>query len=405
MMPDAQDSRAMNRATLLTCSAWATWAISIIPSHANPEPEIPSPVQARYGTISGQLQSITMHRDYRDLGASRGSNSSLGLKFNYRSPAWGPLEIGLTHDWVAEPWRDGHSALNCNEDFHLLSEAWLRARLTDGLHLTGGRQVINGEVFRADPFRQKSRALEALVIHSEGLPNLSLSAGHAIRLSNWIQDRDRAQFNDFGDVFGAGEDTDGVSWIEGVYDGWDDWEVALFNAHAHGVTNLTGGRFRWQYATDQALLGYARHEHDTGRGGGDAEAFGLSFEQRLQALTLECGSFSVRGNNLAFQEVSTGLNHALGSLMLICDNPYAGGADSAYLKAVYPRDSTVFYGLYAYTHHQDLPYNGHELNLVIKQKLDDALSVAVKFGIGLRDQDLGDDILLTDSRLFITQLF
>lgn len=360
--------------------------------------------QASWGELSGRLQSITMHRDYDDIGRSSGSNSSLGLHLHFLSPEWDALQVGLAYDSVIEPFRKG-AEINCSSDIQLLTEAWVDWRASEQWRLRLGRQVIDGEVFREDLFRQKSRAIEALRLRFEGEGDWQLEAGHAIRLSNWNHGLDRGEFKNFGDVFGSGEDLDGVSWIEGHYRGCEDWDLALFGAHAHDLAQLLGARCRWQWQQDRALLAFYRHEEDDGSAGSGAEAFGLAVEQRWAAGSVEVGSFSVRGRKLLFQELTTGLNHPLGSLMLLCESPFDGGADSAYLKAVCKLDKTLLYLLYSYTGHEDLPYDGHELNLVVRQQLTEQLSVALKFGYGLRQPDSGSDQHLSDSRLFVTWVF
>lgn len=356
------------------------------------------------GTWSGRLQSITMHRDYDDIGRSSGSNSSLGLHLHYLSPEWGALQAGLAYDGVIEPFRHGPE-INCNGDLQLLTEAWLEGRLREDWRLRLGRQVVNGEVFREDLFRQKSRAIEALQLRVDGVEGWEFSAGHAIRLSNWNHGFDRGEFNNFRDVFGTAEDNLGVSWIEGRHRDPGGGEVAVFGAHAHEVAQLAGVRARGPWRQGRALHAFYRHEEDDGSGGRGADAFGLGLEQRWGPATLEGGTFSVRGRKLLFQELTTGLNHPLGSLMLLCESPFDGGADSVYLKALCPLDAWLFYGLYSYTCHEDLPYDGHELNLVVRRELGEHLSVALKFGYGLRHPDQGANQHLSDSRLFVTWSF
>lgn len=358
-----------------------------------------------WGTWSARLQTITMHRDYRDLGRSSGSNTSTGLQLGYRSPMVGPFTLGLLYDLVGSDAESGNSGLNCNDDIHLLTEAWLQGQLAPGCSAKLGRQVVNGEVFRADPFRHKSRALEALTVEADSRNGLRLMAGHAIRLSNWVQHGDSADFNRFEDVLGGDDSSHGVTWVELGSPAEGTWQWAVFDAHAEQSLNLLGARLRGQQSRDRAVLGFIRHEEDLSGDAGGADAFGLALEQVIGGVTLECGSFSVRGDKLRFQETTTGLNHALGSLMLLCDEPFAGGADTGYLKALYPCGPTTLYGLYAYTHHDELRYDGHELNLVAKQQVTPEFSVTVKLGLGLREPQSGGSQMLTDSRLFVTYQF
>jgi hypothetical protein len=145
----------------------------------------------------------------------------------------------------------------------------------------------------------------------------------------------------------------------------------------------------------------------------DAKALGLSVEQKVGGVTLEGGYFGVMGDNLAFQETTTGINHALGSLMLIYSLPFNGDTDTFYVKATtrIERTRTSLYALYNYTlidqQKTDLR-QAQELNLVVKQSVPktDNLSLALKFGVGTRDGVDGvADTLATDTRLFATYVF
>jgi hypothetical protein len=360
-----------------------------------------------YGTISGRVQSLTMNRNWD---TTDGWNSSLGLELRYLSPEFAGFDFGVTYDVAAELWKESNSGLMANDDINTLNEAWLRYHVTTNLSVTAGRKVNNGEVFRADCFRQMSRSLEAVQIDYTGIKDLKLTLGHAIRMSNWVQAGDRWDFNDFGNVpgFGNGDETDGITWGEAVYTGVDGLEVALFDAYAYDVANLIGTRVKWNVADNTALLGYYRHESEVGAStSGDSDAFGLSLQQKVGDVTLEPGYFGVRGDDLRFQETTTGINHSLGSLMMIYGSPFAGDSDTAYFKVstTLPKTKTFLYGLYAYTWNDSQAFDGQELNVVVKQPICDRLSVAVKLGVGYRDLTDGTSSVATDSRLFVTYNF
>lgn len=358
------------------------------------------------GTLSGRIQSLTMYRDYADNGLSSGGNSSLALQLKYVSPEFAGFDFGLMYDGAAELWKVNNSDLLVNDDISVLNEAWLRYRFTSNLGITVGRKINNAEVFRADDFRQKSRSLEAVQVDFSSAEDIKLTVGHASRMSSWIQTGDRWDFNDFGDVFGTGDNTDGITWGEAVYTGLDGLEVALFDAYAYDVANLAGTRLKWSITDKNALLGYYRHESTVGDSiSGDSDTIGISLQHKVGGVTLEPGYFGVNGDALRFQETTTGINHALGSLMMIYGGQFAGDSDTAYLKAVTKLGSTVLYGLYTYTWNDALTYDGQELNVVVKQPICDQLSVAVKLGFGYRDLDGGGSTSATDSRLFITYKF
>jgi hypothetical protein len=137
--------------------------------------------------------------------------------------------------------------------------------------------------------------------------------------------------------------------------------------------------------------------------GSDSDAVGVAVEQKAGPVTLEPGYFGVRGDNLRFQETTTGINHPLGSLMMIYSGQFAGDSDTLYFKATTKIRTTSLYALYNYTWNSSLPYDGQELNLVIKQPITDQVTVALKSGLGYRSGPA--DTFASDTRLFVTYGF
>ncbi|MDF7826257.1 hypothetical protein P4B35_19675 [Pontiellaceae bacterium B12227] len=356
------------------------------------------------GTISGRIQSLTMYRDYE--GTGNGANSTLGAVVNYTSPVFSGFDAGLGYNYAGEIYENNNSALLANDAINVLNEGWVRYNFYS-LNLTNttllaGRKIVNGEVFRADDFRQKARSLETVMVESKDISNTRLTIGHAFRMSNWIQVGDRADFNDLNN-------NDGITWAEAVYSGINELELAVFDAIGWDSVNLIGTRAKYDISEETAILAYLRNESSIGSSSGHhANVLGLSITQKLGAWKLEGGYFGVYGDNLRFQETTTGINHALGASMMIYAQQFAGGADTAYLKAVTKLESTktVLYALYNYTWQQKL-WDGQELNIVIKQPVTENLTVAFKGGIGYRldKNSIGANTTATDARLFITYAF
>ena len=364
-----------------------------------------------YGTVSGRLQFLGMYRDYDN--GNNGDASTLGGILGYITPKWAGFDAGLAYNYAGTLSDGGNSSLVANDDINVLNEAWGRfTPSTTGLAVTTfvvGRKISNGEVFRADDFRQKARSIQAILIETRNVRNTTLTVGHASKLSNWIDSGNRWEFNDFGNVFGVGYNTDGLTWGEGVYTGIEKVEVALFNAYAWDVTNLLGTRVKYNVFGATSFIFYYRHENDVGKATSqNTNAYGVSLEQKVSEVTVEPGYFGVRGDNLRFQETTTGINHPLGASLMIYPSMFAGGADTAYLKVATKINKTSLYALYNYTW-QDSPqynYDGQELDLVVKQTLIDNFSIAFKFGAGHRDtKNGGNNTTATDARLFLTYIF
>lgn len=371
-----------------------------------------------YGTLSGRIQSLTMYRDFESKTAN-GANSTLGIVLGYTTPQVAGFDAGLAYNYAGEIYENNTTAILANDDINVLNEGWIRYNF-GALSLSNttalvGRKISNGEVFRADDYRQKSRSIEAVQLETRDISNTRLLVGHAGKMSNWIQAKDYWEFQNFGEVFNIipdatiTYDTEGITWGEAVNNSIEKLEVALFDAYAWDVANLFGTRIEWDVAEKSALLAYYRNETDVGRmAARTSNAFGLSLQQKIGAFSLEPGYFGVRGDDLLFQELTTGINHALGASLELCSCQFAGDSDTAYIKAVTTLENTrtVLYALYNYTWHEIRPFDGQELNLVIKQPIAENLTVAYKGGVGYRSRNDGaSDTIDTDNRLFITYTF
>jgi len=375
-----------------------------------------------YGTLKARLQTLSMYRDYE--GPGDGYSTTLGLKLDYLSPEVVGLSGGASWIYV-EPIHysggiDKGKTLLLNGRVNMLNELWAQYRFgVIGLSNTtvrAGRQVVNGEVFRKDEFRQKPRALEAIVLTTKDIPDTVLTIGHVERLSNvWDTDSHAWitwEFDDIEDVLTRGKvaDTRGVDWAEAVYIGITNLELAVYDAYAHDIANIIGARAKYTVCSNTALVGYYRHENSVQQevaGSYAANMYGLSVQQKIGGVSVDAGWLGVKGGNLLFEELGTGINHPLGSSMMIYPGMFLGGADTVYLKAVTKLDKTVLYMLYHYTWHDHAKtaYDGQELDVVIKQPVGENLSVALKVGAGYRDWKGANDTTALDARLFLTYNF
>ena len=369
-----------------------------------------------YGTLSGRIQTLSMYREYQ--GGNNNQATTLGLKLDYLSPAKGGWTVGASYIGVGaidsmynEP-SPGDRLLG-NGRVNVLNEAYIKYSMGElgwtNTFATVGRRVNVGEVFRADDFRQKPRAIEAVMVESCELKTTRILVGHAWEMSNWLDTEPLWKFENFDNY-----DTDGITWGEVVNTSVSNLEVAVYDAYAQDIANLAGARSRYTLSKDTALLGYLRHEQDVGASSGhDATAIGLSIEQTVEGITFEGGYFGVGGDNLFFQELTTGINHALGSSMMIYSGQFNGGADTLYAKVStkVEKTNTGLYCLYNYTMHDTGKSNwrqAQELNIVVKQPVPkiDNLTVAFKGGVGTRDGIDGNaDTTATDARLFVTYAF
>jgi hypothetical protein len=365
-----------------------------------------------YGTWTARVQALSMVRDYEPGNAYA---TTLWLRLGYTTPERTGFSAGAVWDYVepvdATDQSNNGKTLISNGRVNLLTEAWIQYRL-ESLGLTNtwikaGRQVVNGEVFRADEGRQKPRSLEAVTLTVKDLPHTALTVGHAWRLSNWMDNQESWKFNDIRETLRAAYSTHGITWAEAVNTSITNLEIAVYDAYAHDIANIAGGRVKYTLTDTTAINGYYRHETAVGKGADRrSDMIGASVQQKIGGVTLEPGVLSISGNGLLFEETTTGINHPLGSSMMIYSGQFNGGADTYYLKATTKIGKTGLYLLYNYTTHDTTPFEGQELNVVISQPLSDRLTVALKSGVGYLDYNDGrGNTFATDTRLFVTYNF
>ncbi len=374
-----------------------------------------------YGTVKLRAQTLSMYRDYEGVAGAanvgNGYSTTLGWKLDYLSPEWEGLSAGLSlihvdvlHTAGGRYGSNGEALLS-NGNVNELNELWLKYNFgalgLSNTFVKVGRQVLNTEVLRADAFRQKPRAFEAAILVTKDIPDTTLIVGHAERLSNVWDNETSWKYKDIEDVLGSKESTRGVTWVEAVYTGITNLEIAAYDAYAHDVANIAGGRIKYTLSENTAINGYYRHETDVGSGADhSSDMFGASIQQKIGGITLEPGFLSIGGDTLAFSEAGTGINHPLGSSMMIYAGQFNGGADTYYLKATTRIEDTILYALYNYTTHDTTAFEGQELNVVAKQIVNEHLSVALKVGVGYRDgKSATDDTFASDTRLFVTYNF
>ncbi len=365
------------------------------------------------GTVSGRVQYFGMHRYFENNNPENANSHTGGIRLSYHSPEMAGFEFGATYDYVgvmaaSESSNDGNTLLS-NGKVNVLNEGYLRYKLAalnmPQTALVAGRRVIHGEVFRSDEFRQKPRSVEGIQLESRDIPGTSIIVGHVRKLSNVWDTGDRWKFNNLTHVFGTPEKTDGITWFEMVNNSVDNLELAFFNAYAHDVTNLVGTRARYSFTDRTAVNGYYRHEGSVGTGpDASSNMYSFSVQQQAGRFTLEPGYFGIRGANLRFQEVTTGINHPLGISLIIYPGMFNGDSDTGYLKATTRAGKNALYCLYHATWQDSAAFDrGQELDFVISRPLVDNFSVAFKVGIAHRDAV--EDTTATDTRLFLTYSF
>lgn len=404
-------------------AGWAVATFGFVASMATAESLLAPVNELGIGTVGIRARTITMYRDYEGTGNNYAT--SLGWKLDWLSPEFEGFSAGVSYirsDVLHSAGRKkqlpkGEFLLQ-NGRVNVLNEAWVQYRFEviqrPETFIKAGRQVINGEVFRADEARHKPRSFEAVVFTTKDtIPDTELTVGHIDRISNiWGFDGAAPmswRFKDAEKVLGgeAYRSTRGISWAEVVNRSVEDLELVAYSAYAYNLAKMGGGRVRYALSDSTALNGYYRHERDAGSGPRyRSDMLGLSVSQKIGAVNLEPGYFSVSGKNLKFQQARTGINHPMGSSMMIYANHFDGGADTAYLRMTTTIRNTSLYALYNYTWHDNATMRAaEELNVVVSHPLTERLTVALRGGVGYRDWKNQGNTTATDARVFLTYQF
>ena len=373
-----------------------------------------------YGTLSGRLQSVNMYRDYDD--GNNAFASSLGIILKYQSPDYQGFSFGAAYNGagIIDSMDYGTSTspgeyLLQNGRISLLNEAYISYNMEalglSDTSITAGRRINNAEVFRADDIRQKSRSIMAIQAESKDVENWRFAGGHSFEQSGILDMGDRWEFRDYGDVLGTGYDIDGITWGEATFSGIENVEISAFDAAAWDAANMIGTRATINLTEKTSILAYYRNETDMGDAANhDSDLVGLSIVQKVGSVRVEGGYFGVYGDNLTFNQLTTGINHALGASLMIYTGQYNGDADTFYVKATtkLKATNTILYTLANYTRQNaDTAAfdNAAEFDFIAKQPINDQLMAVVKAGVAYRDEGSFLNPTATDVRFFLTYKF
>jgi hypothetical protein len=380
------------------------------------------------GNLSGHAQVLSMHRNYE--GKGNGASTTLGGVLNFESVSKYNLSLGLSYVHVEVL---GHSGgrygsrqgenLLYNGKVNLFNETYLNyvcPKSSSSLKI--GRQVVNGEIFRANPFRQKKRSLEAAVINLRNFELFNFTLGHAQRISNVWDHRDHPwltwKFKDvsFGSLGKRGVnfnyDTNGFHWLEGVFNN-NQHEFAFYYGRSSEIADTRGLRSQLNLGKDFSLLGYFRSEESIDNleidAPYDAMMYGISLAKKYGLYSLETGFLGVSGDGLLFEELNTGIKHSLGSSLMIYPGTFNGGAKNAYLKLVIKKpNQRLYYFLYNHTWHSKTKSTidtAQEIDFVFKHPWNTQFSFNLKGGYGLRKMMSGQSTDAIDLRFFLKHTF
>ena len=399
--------------------------------------------EAGYGTLTGQIQHISMGRTrggFDSLGSPLGGDAhagSLAITGNYLSPEYLNFTLGLQYVQSLELYSrggvkgDNNQAYNLsNSDYSILNNAFVRydfKRLgLKDTNITIGRQSLDLNFATKYNIRQKDQAFEAIVFETKAIDNLTITLGHLEKFSSWTSKydlHDGSSSNNFisiENVESVSYSTNGFKFIETQFLGIPNAEISIYDYFGHDLYNTLGSKIDYTINPDSELKFIPRFHYikqwDVGRfkkRNGTvvkANAFQAGLKMTFKNLSVEPGIFKVMGhdpqNNLhtPFQpgyiieeplfEIDLGFEG--GSLSYFLESSYGWGKNSLYFLCLHTEQST------------DLPRDGYsrEFNLIYSRDITESAFLKIKLGnVEYHNHDTIEDGFLNEYRLFLGYRF
>ena len=406
----------------------------------NPFREMLKPVnQAGIGKFSGQIQFLVMRRTWDGAKNMEASSGTVAATIRYRSPEFSGISGGLEYIFTPKLFegssgeaRQGGGWQTLNDDFHVLSEAFIDVKLGFiGLEKSSiriGRQKCNYDFAPAIPIRQKSQYMEAVVLKLYDIDHFKIDIGHIEKFSSWSGrmgqgDWLQANFNSVEDIIADYEgdnrirsaDT-GMQFVQVGTDIIPFVNLTAYDLFGFDLYNTFGVKAYVNLVkNDDWSLTWKNHyisQRDVGsypiEVSSDAIESSLAFKSG--DLTLEPGIMKVFGDNESANDLRHPFESSLMWEYILMWNTRAnlGGSDTVFMKSTYTLDNHFFYLLGMATYHEDDVRNGstdYELDAIYRYKFTEDISTTIKFGYGFRNPEDGDSLKRTDLRLFITYKF
>ncbi len=416
----------------------------LFPSASNADDIVKQIEEAGYGSISGQIQHISMGRT-RDGNDGFGSPlagdahaGSLTITANYLSPEYKGFSLGLQYVHAIETHSagsyDGHknAAYNLSiSDFAKLNNVFIRYNFESfGLkesNLTVGRQSLNYNFMTNYNIRQKAQAFEAVVFETKEIDDLTVTLGHLSRFSSWTSKDDlndgsgSAKFIDIENVEGVPYSTKGFQFLETSYTGIPNTSLSIYDYFGHDLYNTFGAKIDYTFNPESTFKYMYRFHYITQWDVGKfsertgtsvkADTFQTGLKMMYGNFSIEPGIFKVTGDgpedtlHTPFQPALIGEEP-----LFEFDLSFEGGSLSYFLESSYNwGEKNSLYFLYLQTkHRRDLSPGGtsREFNLIYSRDITEKAYLKVKLGnVEYNNHSGVKDGWLNEYRLFLGYKF
>ena len=387
-----------------------------------------------YGLFSGQVQSLTMVRDYNDYATSdpNGDASTIALTLGYQTPEFAGFTLGA--EWItsATLWENNPNRV-INNNFNILNNAYLNWNLEafdlKKSNLTAGRFAIDTLMMPDIAPRQKSQAMEGVVFTTEDIADSKLLIGWIRKFSSWSTldyvDANffNHEFTDVDNLAGVDYSTSGTYFIDYTYTGIDGLKINIGDYLSEDIFNNAFADITWSVTDSVKWRNIWAHQDSVGRGDHDPSAFngqGLRSDYLETSLIFEGEGDSYIRPGLWYVpgEADGGEEHGFQDLFQsnltptwpFMANPYGfyAGTTGYFVEGFKPiSEKDWLWAMLVYT---DLdnnantePYDSTEFNIIWGHDFNSKFSTSIKFGVAHMDgKNSVNDTETFDGRFFIT---
>ncbi len=360
---------------------------------------------------------LVMGRDFGN--GVKGTSGSASVTLSSKSELSENLTFGFKSVLVENIFEDGKedAAYWLSNDKSLsIPEAYLRFKAnlpgTDNTEFTVGRKEANYPFFPAYKVRHQAQAIEGVFANTTVNDRLTIDYGHIERYSAWPSRQDGASsldtsFKKLGERIGHSDIGSGVQFVS---TNWTGKSVSLnaYDYYASELYNNAGLKFAYKLpgSNNETSWTAAAHGIDQ-RGqsngtldGHDAQSLELSLNYKLRNLNVNTGWTHISDSASLLVPFRT--SYVNDATLLWYTNQFEAGTDSFHIKAVYKMKPWVFASVFVHASHLDRR-SEDELDLVVKRKMSEKLSLCVKAGYGkcVFDEEGSHHRTATDLRLFV----
>ncbi len=246
---------------------------------------------------------LQIRAGYINLDSSNEINTnafSIGGHAHFNTKRWQGIKLGTSLYTVQDLGLQNDDPLRINSDFFdankesfsLLAEAYIDAKWHKS-KIKLGRQILDSPHADSDDIRMIPNYFNAYRIRNNNIEDLTLHAGLIEKMAGWENGIDSSKFIDISQVLGLTEDTDGVYFVAGVYEGIENLSLSLWHYYYDEIASIWYAEAGYNYALSETLSLGLGLQYDTSSqsakellGEQNSNTFGMSIELSFEELGL-----------------------------------------------------------------------------------------------------------------------